>query len=99
MLGIHITHYTGFDQIANRYWPNRQPVLMKLYTKKTSWRISQYRLVIWPIPAGDLANTGLAIWSIPVGDFVNTGWRFQNVGKKDMHNLFVCIVKFFNMGW
>ena len=54
---------TGIDEITNRYWPNCQPVLakspvlLKLYTKKTSWRISQYRLVIWPIPVGDLANT------------------------------------------
>ena len=50
----------------------------------TGWRFGQYRLAIWPIP---------------VGDFVNTGWRFQNVGKKDMHNLYVCIVKFVNTGW
>ena len=38
--------------------------------------------MIWPIPVGDLANTGwrfrqyrLANWPIPVGELVNTGWR------------------------
>ena len=43
-------------------------------------RIRQYRLAIWPIPFGNLANTGwqfgqyqLAIWSIPVGDLVEIG--------------------------
>ena len=45
-----------------------------------SWRISQYWLVIWPIPVGDLVNTGLrfgqyqlAFWPILVGDLANTG--------------------------
>ena len=63
---------TGIGQIANRYLPNRQPVLMKLYTKKTSWQFGQ--------SVGDFVNTcwrfgqyGLAIWPIPVSDFVNTG--------------------------
>ena len=41
-------------------------------------KINQY--MIWPIPIGDLANTGwcfgqywLAIWPIPVGNLANTG--------------------------
>ena len=60
---------TGIDKITNRYWPNRQPVLMKLYTKETSWQFSQYWLAIF-------GQYRLAIWSIPVGDLVNTGWQF-----------------------
>ena len=41
----------------------------------------------------------MVIWPITVGDFVNTGRRFQNVGNMDMHNLYVCMVKFANTGW
>ena len=45
----------------------------------------QYQLVIWPIPVGDLPNSGwwqyaqywLAKWSIPVGDLVNTGCQYR----------------------
>ena len=29
-------------------------VLMKLYTKETSWQFSKYRLAIWPIPVGEI---------------------------------------------
>ena len=63
---------TGIDEITNR--------LTKLPTRFLGIQSQQYRLAIWPIPVGDLANTGwrfgqylLAIWSIPVGDFANTG--------------------------
>ena len=79
---------TGIDQITNRYWPNRQPVLIKLPTRSlvynfiNGWWFRQYRLVIWSIPVGELANTGwrigqyrLANWPIPVGELANTGWR------------------------
>ena len=83
---------TGIGQIANSF-----PWICIIY---------MYVLSNSSIPVDDLAITSwrfgqywLAIWPIPVGDFVNTGWRFQNVGKKDMHNLYVCIVKFINTGW
>ena len=68
---------TGIGQIANRYWSNCQ-----LVPWFNGWWFRQYRLLIWPIPVGELANTGwrfrqyrLANWPIPVGELVNTGWR------------------------
>ena len=70
---------TGIGQIANLYWLNRQLLSLVYNFINTRWRFGQYRLAIWPIPVGDLTNTG---------------WWFQNVGKKDMHNLYVCIVKY-----
>ena len=38
------------------------------------------------------------ILQILVEDFVNTSIQIQNVGNKDMHNLYVCIFKFVNTG-
>ena len=92
---------TGIGQFANRYWRNHQPL-----NQGTSWQFDQYRLAIWPIPVGVLVNTGwwigqyrLANWSIPVGELANTGWRFRRGGNKNMHYLYVCIVKSVNTGW
>ena len=60
-------------------------------------QIRQYRLAIWPIPVGDLVNTGwrfgqhrLAIWPIPVGDLANTGkGTFSKIwaGLRDSKNM------------
>ena len=41
----------------------------------------------------------MANWSIPVGELANTGWRFRRGGNKNMHYLYVCIVKSVNTGW
>ena len=81
---------TGIDQFANRYWPICQPVLTKSPTG-----IDEITNHWWNcIPRNELA-----IWSIPVGDLANTGWRFWRGGNKNMHYLYVCIVKSVNTGW
>ena len=49
-------------------------------------QIRQIWLAIWPIPVGDLVNTGwcfgqyrLAIWPKPVGDLANTSENRDNI--------------------
>ena len=61
----------------------KKNILTSMRFRQYGLVFGQYRLAIWPIPVGDLANTGwwfgqyrLAIWPIPVGDLANTGWRF-----------------------
>ena len=54
---------TGIDEITNQYWPNCLPVFAKSPTRFLGIQFHQYRLVIWPIPVGDLANTGKGTFS------------------------------------
>ena len=76
---IHINYaylYCRHSEIAHRYCQNHLPLLAKSPSGIDEIIYQGNELAIWPIPVGNLVNTGwcfgqyrLANWPIPVGDF------------------------------
>ena len=92
---------TGIGQFANRYWSNCQ-----LLPWFNGWWFRQYRLLIWPIPVGELANTGwwfrqyrLANWPIPVGDFGVAAIRICIIYMYVLSNPSIPVGELANTGW
>ena len=96
-------------QIANRYWPNRQPVLAKSPTGiLTNLTIHTFKLCISFLPTFwncqpvliKLPTRSLVQWlvisSIPVVDLANTGWR---IGQYRLAISPIPVGELANTGW